>query len=93
MNICVPYFNPFLKYPANNNRFKIQGIVLEETMPLPCRVRLYDKLTGVKFAEVVTNNYGHFSFENLDQRIFFIIAHDPKSKNNAVIADHVRPLT
>jgi hypothetical protein len=93
MGICVKPLNVYVKYPISKDILRIQGTVLDENVPLPCRVRLYDKTTGTKFSEVISDAYGNFSFQNLDRRIFFVVVHDPKLKANAVIADFVQPST
>ena len=70
----------------------IQGQVQEKKVPLPCRVRLFERKSGLLMAEVATDSLGNYAFNNLNnEESFFIIAHHPELKFNAVIQDNVVP--
>lgn len=71
--------------------FLIKGAVTEVNFPIPCRVRLFEKLTGRLIADVATDALGHYEFSNLAKVKFFIVAHHPASQYNAVIQDNVVP--
>ena len=82
----------------NNIAFKtsdaksIKGQVQEKKVPLPCRVRLFERKAGLLMAEVATDNQGYYAFHNLnDEERFFIVAHHPKTLFNAVISDNLVP--
>lgn len=74
-----------------SNAFTISGVVREMNLPLPCRVRVYEKLTGRLISEVLTNDRGLYSFKDLMKVPYFIVAHHPASLFNAVIQDNVVP--
>lgn len=76
---------------SSKENFKIIGKVSELGVKIPCRVRLYEKISGKKILEVLTNADGDYEFNNLSKIEFFVIAHDPASKFNAVIQDNVVP--
>lgn len=69
----------------------IKGSVKQQSLPLPCRVRLFEKLSGSMIADIATDKNGNYEFKNLAQVPFFIIAHHPASQFNAVIQDNVVP--
>ena len=82
----------------NNIAFKtadaksIKGQVQEKKVPLPCRVRLFERKSGQLMAEVATDYQGHYAFYNLnDEERFFIVAHHSRLQFNAVIKDNVVP--
>lgn len=82
----------------NNIAFKtadaksIKGQVQEKKIPLPCRVRLFERKAGLLMSEVMTDNQGYYTFSNLnDEERFFVVAHHPASQFNAVIQDNVVP--
>ena len=82
----------------NNIAFKtidaksIKGQVREMQVPLPCRVRLFERKSGQLMAEVATDTQGHYAFYNLnDEERFFVVAHHPQLQFNAVIQDNVVP--
>ena len=82
----------------NNIAFKtsdaksIKGQVREENTPTPCRVRLFERKSGQLMAEVATDSQGHYAFYNLsDEERFFVVAHHPRLRFNAVIQDNVVP--
>ena len=80
----------------NNIAFKtadaksIKGQVQEKKVPLPCRVRLFERKSGRLMAEVATDPQGYYAFYNLnDEERFFVVAHLPRLQFNAVIQDNV----
>jgi hypothetical protein len=82
----------------NNIAFKtadaksIKGQVQEKKVPLPCRVRLFERKSGQLMAEVATDSQGYYAFYNLnDEEQFFVVAHHPRLQFNAVIQDNVVP--
>lgn len=75
---------------ANLTR-SIQGHVFELGRALPCRVRLFEKVSGRLIRETVSTETGFYKFENLDLKNYFIVAHHPASQFNAVIQDNVVP--
>ena len=82
----------------NNIAFKtadaksIKGPVQEKKVPLPCRVRLFERKWGLLMSEVATDSQGYYAFYNLDdEERFFVVAHHPRLQFNAVIQDQVMP--
>lgn len=73
------------------NGLAIKGQVKQLNVPFPCRVRLFERLTGRLINEVLTDNAGNYEFDHLAMGTFFIIAHHPFNQYNAVIADLVVP--
>ena len=69
----------------------IKGQVRETSAPIPCRLRLFEKLSGRMVAEVITDQSGFYEFDHLAKTKFFIVAHHPTSEFNAVIQDNVVP--
>ena len=69
----------------------IKGKVSEKNTPIPCRVRLFEKLSGRLIADVLTDNTGYYAFDHLTQAKFFLVAHHPQNQFNAVIQDNVVP--
>lgn len=69
----------------------IKGAVKEKNIPIPCRVRLFEKLSGRMIADVLTDNTGNYVFNHLTQAKFFLVAHHPQNQFNAVIQDNVVP--
>ena len=69
----------------------IKGQVKEVGAPIPCRVRLFEKLSGRLIADKLTDIYGNYEFDHLNKIKFFIVAHHPTSQFNAVIQDNVVP--
>ncbi len=69
----------------------IKGQVKELNIPFPCRVRLFERLSGRLINEVLTDNSGNYVFNHLTANKFFIVAHHPSNTYNAVIADLVVP--
>ncbi|MCO8092632.1 carboxypeptidase regulatory-like domain-containing protein [Acinetobacter lwoffii] len=69
----------------------IKGVVKEQNVPIPCRLRLYEKLSGRLVMETITDNSGNYLFDHLNKASFFIVAHHPAGEFNAVIQDNVEP--
>ena len=70
----------------------IKGQVREKNAPIPCRVRLFERKSGLLMSEVATDNDGYYAFYNLnDEERFFVVAHHPRLQFNAVIQDNVVP--
>lgn len=69
----------------------IRGKVKKIGVDTPCRVRLYEKSTGQKLAEVATDVDGNYEFSKVEQVKCFVVAHDPANQFNAVIQDNVVP--
>lgn len=69
----------------------IKGTIKEKEVPLPCRVRLFEKLSGQIISDIQTDNNGNYEFNHLNKTLFFIVAHHPESKFNAVIQDNIIP--
>ena len=74
-----------------NKGLSIKGRVSEKNIPIPCRVRLFEKLSGRLIADVLTDNTGYYAFDHLTQAKFFLVAHHPQNQFNAVIQDNVVP--
>ena len=96
--MAIKVIKPVALVFKNNIAFKledaksIKGQVQEKKVPLPCRVRLFERKSGLLMAEVLTDSQGNYAFNNLsDEERFFIVAHHPKLQFNAVIQDNVRP--
>ncbi len=76
---------------SNKKGLSIKGIVTEKKVPIPCRVRLFEKLSGRLIAETATDAQGNYEFDHLTAVKFFLVAHHPASLYNAVIQDNVVP--
>ena len=76
---------------TSDKGLSIKGKVKKKKIPIPCRVRLFEKLSGRLIADVLTDNTGYYVFDHLTQAKFFLIAHHPQSQFNAVIQDNVVP--
>ena len=74
-----------------NLGMSIKGLVKEQNTPIPCRVRLFEKLSGRLIADVLTDNTGYYTFDHLTETKFFIVAHHPQNQYNAVIQDNIIP--
>lgn len=74
---------------TKNGVGSISGRVSEKSIPIPCRVRLFEKLSGRLIADILTDTYGNYAFNHLSQTKFFLVAHHPKNQYNAVIQDNV----
>lgn len=75
----------------NGIGLRIKGSVSELNIPIPCRVRLFEKLSGRLIADKLTDENGFYEFDHLTKTKFFIVAHHPASQFNAVIQDNVVP--
>lgn len=94
MIVKIPIKSFGYKNTATKNiisQHSIAGIVQKCGINLPCRVRLYEKKTGLKRDEIVTDNNGNYKFTDLQPIEFFLVAHDPKQQYNAIIQDNVIP--
>lgn len=69
----------------------IKGQVKEVGAPIPCRLRLFEKISGRLIADKLTDENGFYEFDHLTKTKFFIVAHHPASQFNAVIQDNVVP--
>lgn len=69
----------------------IKGQVKEKNIPIPCRVRLFERQSGRLISDIETDNAGNYEFGHLAMNKFFIVAHHPANLYNAVIADLVVP--
>lgn len=69
----------------------IKCYVKEESVPIPCRIRLFEKNTGRIVQDKVTDNTGFVSFTHLSLVKYFAIAHHPASGFNALIFDNLMP--
>ena len=69
----------------------IKGQVKELNIPFPCRLRLFERMSGRLISEVMTDPNGNYAFNHLTANKFFIVAHHPLNQYNAVIADLVVP--
>lgn len=87
----IPVFLNAGAATSSKENFRIIGEVSKMGLRIPCRVRLYEKISGKKVSEVLTDKHGNYVFNNLSQTNFFVIAHDPNSQYNAVIQDNVVP--
>ncbi len=76
---------------TSDQGLSIKGTVKQKNIPIPCRVRLFEKLSGRMIADVLTDNVGNYEFNHLTQAKFFLVAHHPKNQFNAVIQDNVVP--
>lgn len=91
----VPSVSVIFKNSITYNSFNyksIKGKILENNSPFPCRVRLFEKPSGVLISEILTDNEGNYEFKNLSNLTsYFLIAHHPESKFNAVVQDNIIP--
>lgn len=69
----------------------IKGQVKELNIPFPCRLRLFERMSGRLISEVMTDPNGNYVFNHLNANKLFIVAHHPLNQFNAVIADLVVP--
>ncbi|WP_151706662.1 carboxypeptidase regulatory-like domain-containing protein [Acinetobacter sp. TUM15064] len=76
---------------TQNVGLKIIGSVSQKNTPIPCRVRLFEKLSGRLIADAQTDSGGNYEFNHLSETKFFIVAHHPQNQYNAVIQDNVVP--
>lgn len=73
-----------------NDSFTISGVVKENDMEIPCRVRLYERLTGRLLDEVLTDIQGRYTFTNIQPTPVYVIAVDKNNIYNAVMQDGIR---
>ena len=79
------------RYSVINANYSIKGTIKELNIPIPCRVRLFERTSGQMVADVLTDAVGNYQFTCLTQIKYFIVAHHPLNQYNAVIADLVVP--
>ena len=65
--------------------------VKEENIPIPCRVRLFEKQSGRLVLDQPTNNDGFVEFNHLAPVYFFAVVHHPVTNFNAMIFDKLLP--
>ncbi len=87
----LAYRVTFDQIRTQNVGLKITGSVSQKNTPIPCRVRLFEKLSGRLIADAQTDSSGNYEFDHLTETKFFIVAHHPASQFNAVIQDNVVP--
>ena len=69
----------------------IKGQVKELNISFPCRLRLFERMSGRLISEVMTDQSGNYEFNHLTANKFFIVAHHPLNQYNAVIQDNIIP--
>lgn len=85
-------FNISIHDNVKSSFYKIKGAVSKQSVPLPCIVRLYEKVSGQLVQQKLSEKSGNYEFSGLNNAFkFFIVAHDPASQFNAVIQDNVVP--
>ena len=89
---------PKLAYRSMSDQIRTQGVglkiigsVSQKNTLIPCRVRLFEKLSGRLIADIQTDSIGNYEFDHLTNTNFFIVAHHPQNQYNAVIQDNVVP--
>lgn len=88
----IPAFNPNSDSLLTGNKgLSIKGQVQETGAPIPCRLRLFEKISGRLIADKLTDENGFYEFDHLTKTKFFIVAHHPASQFNATIQDNVVP--
>ncbi|MDH1240759.1 carboxypeptidase regulatory-like domain-containing protein [Acinetobacter johnsonii] len=90
-NVINSLANTRLAIQNPQKSLSIKGCVNESNTPIPCRVRLFEKLSGRLIADKLTDLNGNYEFDHLAKINFFIVAHHPGSQYNAVIQDNVVP--
>lgn len=91
LKITPAITNTNLSILTNNKGLSIIGTVTERKILIPCRVRLFEKLSGRLISETLTDAKGNYYFDHLTPVKFFLVAHHPASLLNAVIQDNVVP--
>jgi len=76
---------------THNLGMSIKGSVKEQNIPFPCRLRLFERISGRLISEVMTDQSGNYVFNHLTANKFFIVAHHPSNTYNAVISGSVVP--
>ncbi len=71
--------------------YSIKGQIKEGGISIPCRVRLFEKLSGRLVFDVETDENGFYVFNNLNQVLFYAITHHPLNQFNALIFDNLMP--
>lgn len=75
----------------NDSKLSIKGRIKETGKSIPCRVRLFEKLSGSLIGDISTDENGFYEFNHLTKTKFFIVIHHPQNQFNAVIQDNVVP--
>lgn len=76
---------------SSEKSLSIKGQVKEESIAIPCRVRLHDKASGRIIADEATDSNGFFKFDHLGLFRFYAVAYHPKTDYNALIFDDLIP--
>ena len=71
--------------------YSIKGQIKEDSISIPCRVRLHEKSSGRIVFDNVTDQDGFFEFNNLNQLLFYVIAYHHDANYNALIFDKIFP--
>lgn len=70
--------------------FSIKGVSRKLGLPVQCLVRLYEKSSGQLVGQQVSAKNGAYAFYGLSNfHLFYVVAHEPATKYNAVIQDNV----
>lgn len=69
----------------------IKGQAMKHGVPIPCRVRLYERLTGFLMQDKATDQNGYYEFDHLVSTKYYVTSFDPASQFNAIIQDNVVP--
>lgn len=67
----------------------VTAYVKESGIPIPCRVRLFEKKSGKMIYDKATNKDGYIRFNHLARVECFAIAFHPDSSYNALIFDNI----
>lgn len=87
--LTLKYFNDVVF--ERTSSLSIKGVVKKQGVNIPCRVRLYDRVSGQLVSDILSDSSGNYEFKNLTKIPFFLVAHDPLAQKNAVISDMVVP--
>jgi len=90
-HVVKSYHNQSLSRVDQLHGLSIRGVVNSVGLPVPCRVRLYEKISGQLVADIKTDEQGVYEFRKLLEKKYFLVAHHPTSQFNAVIQDNVVP--
>ena len=89
----IPAITPVLDAVLTSDKgLSIKGQVKEVGAPIPCRLRLFEKISGRLIADKLTDENGNYQFLGLNTNLkTFIVAFDRNKQFNAVIQDNVVP--
>lgn len=76
---------------TSDKGLSIKGQVKEESIAIPCRVRLHDMVSGRIVADIATDNNGYFEFDHLALFRFYAIAYHPVGDYNSLIFNDLIP--